>query len=105
MKKHTEAAPNVLELLDNAELPATKAELVAYAADNDASEEALDMIQAMPDIEYHSIRQINKGLGMIEDLPGTDNGFWNLDAKMPPPPSEKRIRARFGKLGSWTTSR
>ncbi len=67
---------NILELLDGIALPATKVELIDYAENQGASEDALDLIQAMPDRDYTSFRQINAGLGLMEDLPGTDNGFW-----------------------------
>lgn len=69
-------APIVLELLDDAPFPLTKPELVAYAEDQDASEEALEVIRVMPDRVYNNVEQVNAGLGLIEDLPHTDNGWW-----------------------------
>ena len=70
-------APIVLELLDDAPFPLTKPELVAYAEDHDASEEALEVIRVMPDRVYNSVEHVNAGLGLIEDLPHTDNGWWS----------------------------
>lgn len=65
----TEPHMNIATLLDNAPYPLTKVELVEYAQNHGASEDALDEIQAMPDIVYNSIAHVNKHLGEIEDLP------------------------------------
>ena len=68
--------PEILELLETVSFPVTKVELVAHAEDHDASEEALEIIRAMPDRVYNSLQQINASLGLIEDLPHTDDGWW-----------------------------
>ncbi|MGB4107163.1 MAG: DUF2795 domain-containing protein [Alphaproteobacteria bacterium] len=41
-------AINYLELIDGMDFPATRAEIVEYAIENDASEEALGAFRAMP---------------------------------------------------------
>ncbi len=64
-------AINFLELVDGAEFPMTKAELVAYCEDRGASEEALDIIQAMPHNEIDSFAMFNREIGLIENLPGS----------------------------------
>lgn len=69
-------APSVLELLDDMPFPVTKLDIAGYAEDHDASEEAMEMIRVMPDRVYNSIEEVNAGLGLIEDLPHTDNGWW-----------------------------
>lgn len=63
-------AINFLELVDGAEFPMTKAELVSYCEDRGASEEALNMIQAMPHNEIESFAMFNREIGQIETLPG-----------------------------------
>ena len=64
---------NILEVLDGLPFPATVAEMVAYAEDSKASEEALDQIQAMPDRDYVSIHDVAMHLGRIESLPAEEN--------------------------------
>lgn len=61
---------NFLELIDGARFPMTKAELVSYCEDRGASEEALDMIQALPHEEIESFAMFNREIGRIETLPG-----------------------------------
>lgn len=61
---------NYLELVDGAHFPMTKAELVSYCEDKGASEEALDMIQALPHDEIESFAMFNREIGLIETLPG-----------------------------------
>ena len=61
---------NYLELIDGIELPATKAELVAFALDNGASEEALIAFEALPHAEYKTMAALNRDIGLIEQLPG-----------------------------------
>jgi len=63
-------AINFLELVDGAHFPMTKAELVSWCEDKGASEEALDIIQALPHEEYASFAAFNREIGMIEQLPG-----------------------------------
>ena len=64
------SAINFLELVDGARFPMTKAELVSYCEDRGASEEALDMIQAMPHDEINSFAMFNREIGRIQTLPG-----------------------------------
>ena len=64
------SAINFLELVDGAHFPMTKAELVSYCEDRGASEEALDIIQAMPHNEINSFAMFNREIGQIETLPG-----------------------------------
>ena len=61
---------NFLELVDKAHFPMTKAELVSYCENHGASEEALDMIQALPHDEIESFAMFNREIGLIEQLPG-----------------------------------
>ena len=69
---------NILEVMDGIAFPVTKTELVQYAIDNDASEDVLDQLHAMPEMSYGSMRDINAHLGEIEDLPNT-GGIWESD--------------------------
>ena len=61
---------NFLELVDGAHFPMTKAELVSYCEDRGASEDALDIIQAMPHDEISSFAMFNREIGRIQTLPG-----------------------------------
>ena len=95
----TNAHPNILEILDGAPLPASKVDLEQYAEGHDASEEVLDMIRAMPDWHYKTVRQINVAAGMIEDLPGTDNGFWHERGGPSSSETGRRLAERLRGLG------
>ncbi len=73
------APVNILEVLDGAEFPATLPELIAFAEDNDASEEVLDQIQAMEDREYESIQDINRHLNVLAVEEGEENIYSSSD--------------------------
>lgn len=75
------SAINFLELVDDAHFPMTKAELVAHCEDRGASEEALDMIQALPHEEYDSFAMFNREIGMIETLPGGKMNMFSSDPR------------------------
>ena len=83
---------NLLELLDDAEFPATLIELVGVAEDNDASEEALDQLRAMPDREYTSIHDVAMHMGELEDLPGHENQ-WSSEPSSDIPQSDADVKA------------
>jgi Protein of unknown function (DUF2795) len=68
---------NYLELIDGMELPATKPEIVAFALDNGASEEALEAFEALPHDEYKTIAALNRDLGLIEQLPGGNSNLFS----------------------------
>jgi hypothetical protein len=70
-------AINFLELVDGAHFPKTKAELVSWCEDQGASEEALDMIQALPHDEYATFDAFNREIGRIEQLPGGDSNLFS----------------------------
>jgi hypothetical protein len=67
------APVNILEVLDGADFPATLPELIAFAEDNEASEEVLDQIQAMEDREYESIQDVNRHLNVLAIEEGEEN--------------------------------
>ena len=69
----TEQAMNIQALLDGISFPAEKTNIVAYAKDHGASGEALSMLEIMPDRSYNSMEELNKGLGLVEALPGQEN--------------------------------
>lgn len=64
---------NILEVLDGAEFPASIAELVVFAEDNDASEDVLDLIQAMPDRIYDNIEEVNQFMNRLAIQEGEEN--------------------------------
>lgn len=89
---------HVLELFDDLEFPASKLDIVSYAQDQDASLEVMDMLRAMPDRIYDDIAELNKGLGRIEDLPGTDDGWWPAGEKAAlPDDTLQRVTRRKGR--------
>lgn len=79
---------NILELLDNAVFPAHKTELVQHAQDNDASEEALDQLQALPERIFLSISDLNRHLSDIENMPGSGNLWSSQDSGDLPQPKD-----------------
>lgn len=68
--------PHIFELLDGMRFPASKTEIVEYANEQEGGEEVMDILQAMPDRIYNGMDDLSKGMGRIEDLPGTDDGWW-----------------------------
>jgi hypothetical protein len=69
-------APKVLEVLDGVAFPATVLELIEHAQEHGGSESVVEVLRAMPDRTYSSMQQVSRGLGLIEDLPQTDDGWW-----------------------------
>jgi hypothetical protein len=67
---------NILELLDGMPLPATKQELVAWAEDHDASEEALEQLRGMRGDTFRSIADISRRANLLEIPPGSAN-LWS----------------------------
>jgi hypothetical protein len=77
-------AINLLELIDGFPFPGTKAQLVEYAQENDASEEALDTLRGIPDMYYESLRQFNRHATEIDLLPGAEmNDFSSVQEEEP----------------------
>lgn len=74
-KSPVEHAVNILEILDGASFPCSKMELISYAEDRGASEEAFDQLQAMPDDIYTSISDVNRHVNEIEVIEGSENLF------------------------------
>lgn len=68
---------NYLELIDGIELPATKAEVAAFALENGASTQAMEAFEALPHDEYRSFAALNRDLGLIEQLPGGDSNLFS----------------------------
>lgn len=64
------SAINFLELVDGARFPMTKAELVSFCEDRGASEDALDVIAALPHDEIESFAMFSREIGRIQMLPG-----------------------------------
>lgn len=66
---------NILELLDGVVFPASKMELIAYAQDQGASEDALDLLQSIPDDIYSSLGHVNIHINDLEIIEGVENLF------------------------------
>jgi hypothetical protein len=99
---------NILEVLDGADFPATVPELVAFAEDNDASEEVLDQIQAMPEREYESIQDVNRHLNKIGVEEGEENIYSSASAdearEDPSAADDVNIPRNGHRIGSWVSS-
>lgn len=67
---------NILELFDGKVFPASKMELISYAQDQGASEDALDSLQAMPDDIYNSLSDLNRHLNEIEMVEDRNGDLW-----------------------------
>ncbi len=76
----TDAPVNVEEVLDGIPFPAAKVQIITYAGENDASEEVMEMLRALPVQNYDSMEEINNNLGLIEEQPGSEN-LWSSNAK------------------------
>ena len=70
---------NLQELLDGMDYPVATVEILDYAQDQDASEEALELLRGLPDNrEFDSLTEINRFLGLMAPLPGNEN-VWSGD--------------------------
>ncbi len=67
---------NLEELLDGITFPTSKVEIIEYAEDQGASEEALEYFRAMRFKNYNNMQDINAVLGLIENQPGSEN-IWS----------------------------
>ena len=72
----TDMPPNVEELLDGIIFPVSKGEILVYAGEHGAGEEAMTLLQALPVRDYRNMQEINAGLGLIEREPGSEN-LWS----------------------------
>lgn len=71
------AMPKNLEnVLDGIDFPAAKVQILAYAGEHGASEEAMEMLRALPVQHYRNMQEINDKLGLIEEQPGSEN-LWS----------------------------
>ena len=68
---------NYLELVDKMPFPATKAEIVLFAQNHGASEEALDGFQALPEGTYENFTTLSHTIGKIDELPGADANMFS----------------------------
>lgn len=71
---------NLGEVLDGIPFPAAKVQIIAYAGEQGASEEATELLRALPVRSYQNMQEINAGLGEIEEQPGAEN-LWSWCAK------------------------
>ncbi|MEC9483647.1 MAG: DUF2795 domain-containing protein [Halomonas sp.] len=57
---------NITHYLKGVDFPADRDDLVQCAEDNDAEEEVLEVIRALPDERYESMADVTKGVGQVE---------------------------------------
>lgn len=84
--------PNILELFDGIDFPASKISLIDYAIDQDASEEVLEQLRAMPERDYRSIHEVGRFANRIEPLPGAANQ-WSSEESHDLPRTDAKPRA------------
>jgi hypothetical protein len=70
------APMNLRELLDGMPFPVEKIEIISYAEDHDASEEALEALRALPRMHYNGPHTLNHDLGLIARTAGSMN-LWS----------------------------
>ena len=63
---------NYLELIDRMNFPATRAEIVEYAQNHDASEEAVEAFRAMPRQYFQTLEEVSRSIGQMDQLPGEE---------------------------------
>ena len=85
----TDSPPDILELLDGVEFPATQADLISYAYDQDASEEAVELLRALPDETFNHLNDVREHLGRIDELPG--NQQWASEPSEDMPHNPDRV--------------
>jgi hypothetical protein len=66
---------NAQYLLDGAKFPSEKAGLVAFAEKKGGSEEAIEILRALPEKRFHNIQEVNDDLGLIKPMPMPANQF------------------------------
>lgn len=71
-------AVNLLGVFDRMIFPASKMELIAYAADKNVSEDVLDQLQAMPDDIYNSLADVSRHANDIEIIEESGN-LWSSE--------------------------
>ena len=76
----TEMPMNLEEVLGGIMFPAVKVQIVIYASDHGASEEAMELLRALPVHSYNNMQEINAELGLIERQPGSEN-LWSSNAE------------------------
>lgn len=76
----TDMPINLEELLDGIRYPAAKVDIIDYAENNGASEEALSALWALPSRIYRNTQHVNAGLGLIENQPGGEN-LWSTTSQ------------------------
>ncbi len=84
-----ETPPDILELLDGVEFPASQADLISYAYDQDASEEAVEVLRALPDSTFNHLEDVRENLGRIEELPGVQQ--WGSEPSEDMPHNPDRV--------------
>ncbi|PZP55312.1 MAG: hypothetical protein DI586_07325 [Micavibrio aeruginosavorus] len=84
-----ETAPDILELLDGVEFPASQADLISYAYDQDASEEAVEVLRALPDSTFNHMQDVRENIGKIDELPGVQQ--WGSEPSEDMPHDPERI--------------
>jgi len=84
-----ESSPDILEILDGVEFPASKVDLVSHAYDNDASEEAVEMLRALPDSSFNHLEDVRRNIGRIESLPGVQQ--WGSEPSEDMPHDPERV--------------
>lgn len=73
---------NVEEVLDGIAFPTGRIEIVDYADDHDASEDAMILLRALPSKTYNNMKDISDNIGHIEVEPGAENTWSSNEEKI-----------------------
>ncbi len=72
----TDGPINLEELLDGIAFPVSTIEVMAYAEDQDPSEEAMELLRGLPEnMEFDSFAELRRHLGLLALQPGNENIF------------------------------
>lgn len=61
------------EALDGIPFPAAKIQIITYAGEQGASEEAMEVLRTIPVRQYQNMVEINQELGLIDSQSGDEN--------------------------------
>lgn len=57
---------NIAHYLQGIDFPISKQDLISHAEDNNAPDEVIDLLENLPDQEYHSMSDLMQGVGQVK---------------------------------------
>jgi hypothetical protein len=86
--------PNLEELTGNLNYPATRADIVANAGDQEASEEAVELLRSLPREIYYNQQELNIDLSLIGEV-GEGENLWSSGKARDLPDLKSRIKTKI----------